>query len=147
MSDICVSPEGHESNILSLSSPLPVGGPLVVWPSKNLPHQKAAGFHLHTCECLHPSGRLLILFSSLQGPHVGHAEAPPLSSVFCFSIQSSQGGDDNVFPAVFVMFTAKPSDATSGIDSGGLESVTSHLLSAATGAPSGFRGAGSAARR
>lgn len=64
-----LSPEGHKPNvlqtsitILSLSSPLLVVGPLVVWPSKDLPRQTAAAFCLRACECLHPSGRLLILF-------------------------------------------------------------------------------------
>lgn len=145
------SPEGHEPNILQtsirilrLSSPLPVVGPLVVRPGKkkNLPRQTAAGFYLRTCECLHPSGRLLILFFLLLRGSVFITRRRRLlsSSFFPFpsSIQSSRRDNGNVFLAIVSQplsclrpnpRTPPPLAALTQVH--GLRCVTSYLLSAA----------------
>lgn len=105
------SPEGHKPNILQtsirilrLSSPLPVVGPLVVRPGKKKKSQTAAGFYLRTCECLHPSRRLLILFFLLLRCFVFITRRRRLlfSSFFPFPspIQSSRRDNGNVSLAI-----------------------------------------------
>lgn len=83
-------PQGHKPNIPNQDSqsffPISSRGPSSGHPSKNLHHQKAAGFYLHICECLHLSGRLFILFSSPQRLHFRHAAPQPFSLIYFLSL-------------------------------------------------------------